>query len=135
MFGADSVLGGLLQEPNTIVFLGLLVVFVLLAYKVVKILIRAAMVAVAAGFFPIAANVFLGMPFEISLANFVRFAMLGAEVYFTYHLLTSIGKIAEFITKPFGGHGGKEKKVEKVIIVEREKYKDDKDKDGKDKEA
>lgn len=131
MVGADSILGGLLQEPNTLVFLGLLVVFVLLAYKVVKIMIRAAMVAVAAGLFPVVANVLLGTSFEISLGSFIRFAMLGAEVYFTYHLLTSIGKIAEFITRPFGG--GKKKKVEKVIIVEKEKYKDDKS--GKGKEA
>jgi hypothetical protein len=136
MAGADSILGGLLSEPNTMLFFALLIVFALLAYKVVKIMIRAAMIALAAGFLPIAANVFLGMPFEISLGNFIRFAMLGAEVYFTYHLLTSIGKIAEFITRPFGGHDGKEKKVEKVIIVEKEKYKDDKDdKNGKGKEA
>ena len=123
MFGLESITG-LLGEPNTIIFFMLFFVFILLAYKVVKLLVRAAIIAAIAGVFPIVANVFLGLPVEISLGNMIRFAMLGAEVYFMYHLLVSIGKVAEFITRPFNRKGVK--KVEKVIIVEKEK-----DKDGK----
>jgi hypothetical protein len=123
MFGLESI-SGLLGEPNTIIFFMLFIVFMLLAYKVVKLLMRAAIIAAIAGAFPVVANVFFGMPFEISIGNIIRFAMLGTEVYFTYHMLVSIGKIAEFITRPFGRGGAK--KVEKIIIVEK-----DKDKDGK----
>jgi hypothetical protein len=123
MFGLESMTG-LLGEPNTIIFFILFFIFILLAYKVVKLLIRAAVIAAVAGMFPVVANVFLGLPFEISIGNIIRFAMLGTEVYFTYHLLVSIGKVAEFITKPFN-RGKNVKTIEKVIIMEK------KDKDGK----
>jgi hypothetical protein len=124
MFGLESATG-LLNEPNTIVFFMLFVVFMVLAYKVVKLLMRAAMIAAIAGAFPVIANVFFGLPFEISIGNIIRFAMLGAEVYFTYHLLESIGKVAELITKPFNRNKNV-RTIEKVIIMEK-----DKDKNGK----
>ena len=124
MFGVESLFQGFLNEPNIIIFLGLFFVFILLAYKVVKILIRALIMAVIAGLFPVFANMYLGFSFELSLSTFLSFAIMGAEMFFVYHILVSIGTIAEFVMKPFGGK--KTKKVEKVIIMEKSK-----DKDGK----
>jgi len=49
--------------------------------------------------------------------------MTGLEIFFVYHILVGIGKIAEFITKPFSK--GKTKRVEKVIIMEKRKDKDE----------
>ncbi len=125
--GADSILQGFLSEPNLFIFLALFFVFILLAYKVVKILVRALVVAVIAGLFPVFANMYLGFAFDLSLATFVKFAMMGAEIYFVYHILVSIGRIAEFVMKPF--EGKKVKKIEKVIIMEKRKDKDDKKED------
>jgi hypothetical protein len=127
MLGLESLLQGMLAEPNSLLFFGLFFVFILLAYKAVKVLFRALIVAAIAGFFPVFANMFLGFSFEITIPNIIRFAMMGAEMYFIYHILVSIGKIVEFVLKPFTGK--KVKKVEKVIIMEKEREKDDKKKD------
>lgn len=127
MFGIETLLQGFMSEPNMIIFLGLFFVFILLAYKVVKIMVRALIIAVIAGLFPVFANMYLGYSFELSLATFISFALMGAEIYFVYHILVSIGRIAEFVMKPFGG--GKVRKVEKVIIMEKGK-----DKHGKKEE-
>ena len=121
MFGVETLLQGFMSEPNIVIFLGLFFVFILLAYKVVKILVRALIIAVIAGLFPVFANMYLGFSFDISLSTFISFAMMGAEIYFIYHILVSIGRIAEFVLKPFGGR--KVKKVEKIIIMEKGKDK------------
>lgn len=124
MFGFEGFLTGLISEPNLIVFFGLFFLFMIVAYKVVKLLIRALIVAALAGFFPIFANMFLGMSLPVNFESLLWFAMTGVEIYFVYHILVSIGKIGEFLTKPF--RKGKVKKVEKVIIMEKRKDKDEK---------
>ncbi len=125
----DSILGGLqgmMQQPNIWLFFVLFFLFIIVAYKVVKLLIRAAIVAAISGAFPFFANAFLGMSIPITLSNVLWFAMTGVEVFFVYHILVGIGTIAEFISKPFSR--GKTKKVEKVIIMEKGKDKDEKKK-------
>jgi len=63
-------------------------------------------------------------PFIIEhLENIIWFAMTGVEIYFVYHLIVDIGKLAEIFMKPF--RRGKVKKVEKVIIMERDKHEKD----------
>ena len=126
MFGFEGMLTNIIQEPTVIIFLVLFFVFIILAYKVVKILIRALIVAAIATVFPVFSNMFLGTSFPITLDSLLWFAMTGAEIYFIYHILVSIGTIAEFVTKPF--RKGKVKKVEKVIIMEKRK-----DNDGKER--
>jgi hypothetical protein len=116
----SSLLGGLLSEPNLLLFFALFFIFIILAYKVVKLLVRALIVAVIAGLFPFFANMFLGMSIPITIGNVIWFSMTGVEIFFVYTILMSIGKIASIITSPF--RGGK-KKVEKVIIMEKSKDK------------
>ncbi len=127
MFGLDGLFSGLIQEPTLILFFGLFFLFMLLAYKVVKLLVRALIVTVIAGLFPVFANMFLGMSIPITLENILWFAMTGAEIFFVYHILVSIGQLGEILTKPF--RKGKTKTVEKVIIVEKGKNKDEKKKE------
>jgi len=115
-----------LQQPSVWLFFLLFFLFILVAYKVVKILVRALLIAVIAGVFPIFANMFLGMAIPITAQNILWFAMMGVEIYFVYHILCGIGKIAELITKPFSR--GKTKKVEKIIIMEKGKDKHEKKK-------
>jgi hypothetical protein len=67
---------------------------------------------------------FLGMSIPVNIESLIWFAMTGVEIFFVYHILVSIGKIGEFLTKPL--RKGKVKRVEKVIIM-----KEKKDKDGK----
>ncbi len=124
VLGSEGMFSGLIQEPMLIMFFGLLFLFMLVAYKVVKLLIRAMIVAVLAGLFPVFANMFLGMSIPVTIENIIWFSMTGLEIFFVYHILVSIGKIGEILAKPF--RRGKVKKVEKVIIVEKGK-----DKDGK----
>ena len=124
MFGLEGFLTGLISEPNLILFFGLFFLFMIVAYKVVKLLIRALIVAVLAGFFPIFANMFLGMSIPVNIESLLWFAMTGVEIFFVYHILVSIGKIGEFLTKPL--RKGKVKRVEKVIIMKEKKYKDGK---------
>ena len=124
MFGLEGIFGNLISGPNLIIFFGLFFLFLIVAYKVVKLLIRALIVAVIAGFFPVFANMFLGTSIPITLESILWFAMTGVEIFFVYTILVSIGKIADFISKPF--RKGKAKKVEKVIIMEKGKDKDEK---------
>ena len=127
MFGFDGLFTGMIQEPTLILFFGLFFLFILIAYKVVKLLVRALIVAVLAGVFPLFANMFLGMSIPITLDNIIWFAMTGVEIFFVYHIIVGIGQIGEILLKPF--KKGKVKKVEKVIIMEKGKSKDEKKKD------
>lgn len=113
--GIFTGMDGFIQEPMLWIFFLLFFLFIIVAYKVVKILFRALLIAAISGSFPIVANVFFNIPIPITIANILWFAMLGAEVFFVYHILVSIGKFAELITKPFGRKG---KKTEKIIIRE-----------------
>jgi len=120
----DSILGysgGLLQQPSLLIFFVLFFLFIIIAYKVVKMLIRAAMIALISGAFPLFSNAFLGTAIPITVGNILWFATTGVEVYFVYSILVGMGKIAEVLSKPFR-RGGKKK--EKVIIVEKAKDKD-----------
>jgi hypothetical protein len=120
----DAILSevfGIFQLPSMWLFFLLFFLFILVAYKVVKFLIRALIIAVVAGVFPIFANRFLGMAIPITLQNVVWFAITGVEIYFVYVILCSIGKLAEIVMKPFSGK--KTKKVEKIIIMEKGKDK------------
>jgi hypothetical protein len=122
----DAILGavgGLLQQPNVWLFFVLFFLFILIAYRVVKVLIRAAMIAVVAGLFPFFGNMFLGLSIPINLENILWFAITGVEMYFVYHLLVNIGKLAEIITKPF--KRDKTRKVERIVIKEKVKDKDE----------
>jgi hypothetical protein len=129
----DAILGGvqgILQQPSIWLFFLLFFLFIIVAYKVVKLLLRALLIAVMGGLFPIFANMFLGMSIPITLGNILWFAMTGVEIYFVYVILCGIGKIAELISKPFSR--GKTKKVEKVIIMEKERDRDEKKKQERD---
>ncbi|MBN1896608.1 MAG: hypothetical protein JW789_02665 [Candidatus Aenigmarchaeota archaeon] len=128
MFGLEENITGMVQDPALVVFLVLFFVFILLAYKVVKILVRALIISAIAGVFPVFSNMFFGTAFPITIDSMLWFAMTGAEIYFVYHILVSIGTIAEFVMKPFSK--GKMKKVEKVIIVEKKKDNDEKGKES-----
>ena len=125
----DAITGmfqGFLQQPNLFVFFLLFFLFIIIAYKVVKMLVRALIVAVISGLFPVFAKMFLGFSIDITLQNILWFAITGVEIYFVYCILVSIGKIAEIITKPFSGK--KTKKVEKIIIMDKGKDKDEDEK-------
>ena len=117
----------MIQEPTLILFFGLFFLFILIAYKVVKLLVRALIVAVLAGFFPVFGNMVLCMSIPITLDSIIWFAMTGVEIFFVYHIIVSIGQLGEIFMKPFKGK--KVKTVEKVIIVEKGKNKDEKKKD------
>jgi len=127
MFGFEDLFTGMIQEPTLILFFGLFFLFILIAYKVVKLLVRALIVAVLAGFFPVFGNMVLGMSIPMTLDSIIWFAMTGVEIFFVYHIIVSIGQLGEIFMKPFKGK--KVKTVEKVIIVEKGKDKDEKKKD------
>ncbi len=116
----------MMQQPNIWLFFVLFFLFIIVAYKVVKLIVRAAIVAAISGAFPFIANAFLGMSIPITFTNILWFAMTGLEIFFVYHILVGIGTIAELISKPFSRK--KTKTVEKVIIMEKAKDKDEKKK-------
>ena len=81
----ESIVGnftGFLQHPSVWLFFLLFFVFIFLAYKVINVLIRAAVVAIIAGLFPIFANMFLGTNFPVTIENILWFAMIGVEMFF-----------------------------------------------------
>ncbi len=129
MLGLEGMFTGMIQEPTLILFFGLFFLFILLAYKVVKMLVRALIIAVLSGLFPVFANMFLGMSIPVTIDSVLWYAMTGAEIYFVYHIIVSFGKLGDMILKPFRGKGSKTKTVEKVIIMEKGKDKHDKEKE------
>lgn len=112
-----------LQQPDVILLLVAFVVFIIIAYKTIKFIAKAFMVALVAACFPIAAN-FLGFNIEISLYNVFWFAVIGVGLFCLYSIASTGVKILKVITWPFKGLFKKSPKKAKTPKRKKDEEKD-----------
>lgn len=106
----------LFTQGNMILFLIIFFVFIILAYKVFKFVIRIVIVGAIGAVFPFFANHYLGMGIAITFQNVLEFALLAIASYLVYHIVYTILKVLSAFFSLF-----RKKKKEKIIIREREK--------------
>ncbi len=89
-----------LSDPTMLAFLVIMVIFIVIAYKVVKILAKAAVIGLVAALFPIFANYFLGFEIPITVWNILWFAVTGVGLFFLYSFVRTGFGIIKLITAP-----------------------------------
>jgi tellurite resistance protein TehA-like permease len=110
-----------LTQVNTVLLLGVFLVFIVLAYKIFQALIKAFIVGVIAATFPVVASL-MGMNVPLTISNVIWFAILGVVAYLLYATISGGAKIIGLVLRPFRGLFTK-KPVQKVIIREKENAK------------
>lgn len=120
-----GMLIGELADMNSILLLGVFAIFVIVAFKVFKTMVKGVMVAAVSAVFPLVA-----MYFEIPLPAFFAsmpilervfwFGVLGIALFFIYSSITGGVKIIKIVTWPFRILFKGSPKKEKIIIKEKE---------------
>ncbi len=98
-----------LGQTEIIVFFLIFVVFIIIAYKLVKFVFRAFIIGLAAALFPIFGNFFLGMNIDITLFNVFWFALTGIGLFILYSILKTGWKFLKIVAWPFRKARGKKK--------------------------
>ena len=108
-----------LSQMNTVLLMGVFLIFIILAYKVFQALIKAFIVGVIAATFPIVANL-MGMDVPLTINSIVWFAIFGVTGFLLYATISGGVKMVRMVMRPFRGLF-KKKPVERIIIREKEK--------------
>ena len=107
-----------IMEMNIILVFALVLIFVVLAYKVVKILMKAVFFGIIGAVSPFFLNYAGILSVPITLTNILSFALLGMVAYIFYAMLSGGVRTLKMITSPFKSLF-KRKEKEKIIIRER----------------
>lgn len=107
----DSFLG-IIGGVNDIFLVIILLIFIFVAYKVFKHVVKAIIIGAIAASFPFFAQ-YIGLEIELSMHNILWFGLFGIIIYFVYLGLSIIYKVVKAILSPFGGSS------KKVVIKER----------------
>lgn len=88
----------LADQNFTVIAFMLFVIFIVLAFKAMKVLTKTVMAAAVAGLFPFFINNVLGLEgvVELSIASTLSFALLGAVLYLIYFAASTTFKISKF---------------------------------------
>jgi len=108
-----EVISQVLQMDVIMIFI-ILFIFIIIAYKIFKYLMKAFITGMAFGFIPILAN-FLGFPVEISFAVIFQYMIFGILVFVAYSMIHTGLKIVGFVLSPFKGLF--KKKQEKKVVT------------------
>jgi len=90
-----------LGQGDILIFFAVFVIFIAIAYKLVKFVFKAFIVGLVGALFPILGNLFFGMGIEISLFNIFWFALTGIGLFLLYSLIKTGWKFLKAITWPF----------------------------------
>jgi len=107
-----------IMEMNIILIFALVLIFVVLAYKVVKIVMKAVLFGIIGAICPFFLNYIGIMAIPITLTNILSFALLGMLAYIFYAMLSGGVKTLKMVTSPFRSLFRRKEK-EKIIIRER----------------
>ncbi len=102
-------------QANTALLAAMLMIFIFMAYKLFKLVIKAAIIGAMAASFPVVASL-SGLPVAITLDNIIWFGLLGVLAFFAYSSISTLYKVGSFISRPLTGGKGNVK--ERVIIRE-----------------
>ncbi len=102
-----------LGQSEIIIFFAVFVIFIIIAYKLVKFAFKAFIIGLAAALFPIFGNFFLDLSIEITLFNIFWFALTGIGLFILYSIIKTGWKFLKAITWPFRRARGPGKKKSK----------------------
>ena len=97
-------IAGFLGNGNMIVLLIVFVIFIVVAYKVFRIIMRTVVIAVLAALFPFIADYFFNMNIPINMNSILWFVITAVGLYFVYFFVRGGYKLVHF------AFGGKKKK-------------------------
>ena len=107
-----------LADQGILIFFVIFIIFIVIAYKLVKFLFKAFIIGLVAALFPIVGNLFLGLDIQISLFNIIWFAATGIGLFILYSIIKMGWRFLKLITAPIRWarrptKGKKEKQKEK----------------------
>ncbi len=109
-------------------------IFIVIAYKIFKVVAKALLIGLIGAAFPVVVN-YLGMQemfgitIELSFQNIIFFALIGIVAFVVYYVISGIVKVTKAVTSPF--RGGDKGKVRKEVRKELEKKEKEKEKQRK----
>lgn len=117
-------------QSHTIIYFFVFVIFVYLAYRFLKLAFKGLLIFVAAAFFPVVANYFLGLGIPITFNSIISYASAGLFFYIIGMLLKSVANIIKIVTWPLRklfGESEEEKleELEKRVDEEGEKKREE----------
>ena len=89
-----------IAQTNTMLLLIVFFVFMLLAYKVFKMLLKAAIIGVISMFFPIFTYL-VGFTDSVTISQILWFGIAGISLFFVYSVVSGGIKLISWIFKPF----------------------------------
>ena len=99
----------------TIGLIILLVIFIYLVYKGIKLLFKYLLIAGISAIFPVIAVKYLGFSFPLNMETILVFVYLGILGYTIYLSLSVIEKAGKSLVNLFGSKKKKEKELERRI--------------------
>ena len=120
----DDLLANIAHVDSTFLII-IFLVFIVIAYKIFKMVMKAAIVGIISASFPFLLSYVGIATVPITLSSVIWFGMAGIAIFFIYSAINGFLRIIGFIFSPFS----KKKDKEKVIIKEVVKEKEDKKKE------
>lgn len=111
---------GEMSQINTTMLVVAFLIFIVIAYKIFSTLLKALMVGIVAGAFPVVVN-FLGFDVPVNLGSVMWFATFGIMLFLVYSSVLGGLKILSFLFKPF--RAIRRKKKERVVVVKEKSRK------------
>lgn len=90
-----------LADQGILIFFVIFIIFIVIAYKLVKFLFKAFIIGLVAALFPVVGNLFLGLDIQISLYNIIWFAATGIGLFLLYSVIRTGWRFLKILTSPF----------------------------------
>lgn len=117
-----EALGQFMQPQIILLFVGFFI-FIIIAYKLFKLVAKALIVGLVGAAFPVVVNFLgfnniFGVEIALSFQNMIFFALVGIVAFIIYYVISGMLKAARFLARPLTG-GGTRREIRKEL--EREK--------------
>ena len=89
-----------LADQGVLIFFVIFIIFIVIAYKLVKFLFKAFIIGLVAALFPVVGNIFLGIDIQISLLNIMWFAVTGICLFLLYSIIKMGWRFLKLVTAP-----------------------------------
>ena len=100
----DQLAGFFGGSGSLVIVLVIFVIFLFVAFKVLKVVVKAIIIAVVAAAFPFIARYIFGMEIPTTIDSILWFVITALGLYFIYAFIRGGYKLANFA---FGGRGKK----------------------------
>lgn len=113
---------GQFMEPQIILLFVGFFIFIIIAYKLFKLVAKALIVGLIGAAFPVVVNFLgfsnlFGIEIALSFQNIIFFALVGIVAFIAYYIVSGLVKVAGFLARPLrgGDKGGIRKEVRKEM--------------------